>query len=248
MKIVTISDTHWKFNEVEVPECDLLLHAGDISGRGKDEEIISFLDWYANQSAECKVLIAGNHDFGFEKKPEWCEQECKKRNIIYLNDSGYTYRFANENGEPDKVEIWGSPVQPEFCDWAFNRARTKEESADFGKGPYNHYDYIGTHWDLIPNGTDILITHGPPFGILDQCSHGQRVGCEELLKKIEKIKLKMHVFGHIHEARGVIVNKLDTITYVNASSLNLRYNPHLETNFCFDWEKVKKGDSNGRDF
>ena len=93
-----------------------------------------------------------------------------------------------------------------------------------------------------------MITHGPVYDILDQCSHGQKVGCEELAKKVLEIKPKLHVCGHIHEARGVVVDKVNNITYNNASSLNLQYNPYPVTNFCFDWEKVKKGDSRGRDF
>jgi predicted phosphohydrolase len=245
LKIVTISDTHWKFNEIEVPECDLVLHAGDISGRGKIEEVEGFLKWFQHQPGDVKVLIAGNHDFGFESKSKECEDLCKLYGIIYLNDSGCTVQNPDTN---EDIKIWGSPVQPEFMDWAFNRARTKKESRDFGNQSYSDYDYIGTHWDLIPAETDILITHGPPYDILDQCSHGQRVGCEELLNTIQIIKPKLHVFGHIHEARGVFVDNTNTITYNNASSLDLQYNPHPETNFCFDWEKVKKGNSNGRDF
>lgn len=244
MKIATISDTHWKFNEIEVPECDILLHAGDVSGRGRDDEITDFLDWYASQPATYKVLIAGNHDFGFEKKPEWCEEQCKKRGIIYLNDSGTTIKDFDTGEE---IKIWGSPVQPAFCDWAFNRARTEESS----ENPYDNmnfgHDFIGPHWDLIPGDTDILITHGPAYQRLDKCSHGEEVGCELLLEKIEKLGIKMHVFGHIHEARGVFIDKQKDITYVNASSLNLRYNPYQDDTFLFDWEKVKKGESRGRD-
>ena len=98
MKIVTISDTHWKFNEIKVPKCDILIHAGDVSGRGRKEEIVDFLDWYAKHDAEYKVLIAGNHDFGFENWPEWCEEECSKRDIIYLNDSGIYINHQYDDG------------------------------------------------------------------------------------------------------------------------------------------------------
>lgn len=244
MKIATISDTHWKFNQVEVPECDVLLHAGDVSGRGRDEEIVEFLDWYASQPATHKILIAGNHDFGFEKKPEWCQEQCDKRGIVYLNDSGTIIKDVDTGKD---INIWGSPVQPAFCDWAFNRARTHESSEDM----WNNQDYgkepIQTHWELIPPGVDILITHGPPYKRLDKCSHGEEVGCKLLLKKIEELGIKMHVFGHIHEARGVFIDKQKGITYVNTSSLDLRYNPHKDDTFIFDWNKVQKGDSCGRD-
>ena len=77
MKIIAISDTHWKFNEIEVPECDLLIHAGDISGRGTRDEVEDFLEWYSNQPATNKILIAGNHDFLFENDPKVCEKLSK---------------------------------------------------------------------------------------------------------------------------------------------------------------------------
>jgi len=237
-KIVTISDTHWRFNEIEVPECDLLIHAGDISGKGSKEEVLDFLSWYSKRPSIYKILIAGNHDFFFERDNKECEDLCKQYGIVYLNDSNVTI---------EGIKIHGSPIQPEFCNWAFNRARTKAESKDFGNHLVSH-NFIGTHWDLIPDNTDILITHGPPYDILDQCAHGGKVGCELLAKKILKIKPKLHIFGHIHEARGIYIDKDNGITYNNASSLNLKYKPHPETNFCFDWEKVKTGDSDGRDF
>ncbi|MFN8395634.1 MAG: metallophosphoesterase [Bacteroidia bacterium] len=118
-------------------------------------------------------------------------------NVIYLNDSGV---------EIEGVKIWGSPIQPWFFDWAFNRQR----GADIAK-----------HWALIPEDTDILVTHGPPYGILDRTDDGKLVGCEELIKVVERIRPKIHVFGHIHEAHGSLIK--DGTHYVNASILNLRY-------------------------
>lgn len=87
---------------------------------------------------------------------------------------------------------------------------------DFG------YDIIKPHWDMIPENTDVLITHGPPHGILDQTVRGKlHVGCQELLEAVYRIKPKLHLFGHIHEARGKI--EYDGITFMNASSVDLRY-------------------------
>jgi Icc-related predicted phosphoesterase len=97
-------------------------------------------------------------------------------------------------------------VTPWFYDWAFNRERGQE---------------IKKHWDLIPDATDILITHGPAYGILDLTIHNIHVGCEELKDKIESIKPKVHIFGHIHEAYGTYANS--NIRYINASVLNVRY-------------------------
>jgi Icc-related predicted phosphoesterase len=117
--------------------------------------------------------------------------------IIYLNDNGITI-----NG----INIWGSPISPWFFNWAFNRHRGEA---------------IKKHWDLIPAGTDILITHGPVFGILDKTNTLKHVGCEDLLKKINEIKPKVHVCGHIHEAYGM--EEKSATKFINASVLNDKY-------------------------
>lgn len=201
MKICAISDTHTHHDDLILKEednIDVLIHAGDLSYRGTQQEIISFLDWFERQPATYKVFIAGNHDFGFENKRKQSEELLKGRDVIYLNDSGVKLMGK---------QIWGSPVQPWFHDWAFNRRSDIQE-----------------HWDLIPDNTDVLITHGPPHMILDKClMGGNRVGCPRLLKKIQEIKPQVHIFGHIHEGYGVkenIVargNSLITTKFVNAS-------------------------------
>jgi len=114
-----------------------------------------------------------------------------------LNDSGVTI---------EGIKFWGSPITPFFHDWAFNR---------WPAG-------IKPHWDLIPEEVDVLITHGPPFGILDLTTYSkENVGCPILREKIFSIKPKVHVFGHIHEARGSV--EIDGIKFINASSVTLRY-------------------------
>jgi Icc-related predicted phosphoesterase len=164
---------------------------------GKEYEVLNFLDWFAKQDYEHKIFIAGNHDFYFERMPNVDIQSIIPNNIIYLNDSGVTI-----NG----INIWGSPISPWFYDWAFNRHRGEP---------------IKKHWDLIPTNTDILVTHGPVFGMLDYTISGMRVGCEELLLKVEAIKPKFHICGHIHEAYGM--QKKENTTFINASVLNEKY-------------------------
>lgn len=197
MKIVAISDTHNKHALLQLPLGDVLVHAGDVSGRGNEKEILDFLNWFAKQPHKHKIFIAGNHDFYFEKYPQTEIYKTLRSEVIYLNDSGITLEGVN---------FWGSPVQPWFYDWAFNRRRGPE---------------IKKHWDLIPANTNVLITHGPPLGILDRTVTGQHVGCEDLLAAIEKVKPHYNVFGHIHEAYGVLEKK-GTI-YINASVLNENY-------------------------
>ena len=214
MKITLISDTHSKHNQLTLPKGDILIHAGDVSSRGNKREVKNFLNWFSKQDYKYKIFIAGNHDFFFEQENENIIQEIIPENIIYLNDSGI---------EIEGIKIWGSPIQPTFFDWAFNRERGTE---------------IKKYWDLIPNDTDILITHGPPFGILDQTVRGENVGCKELLIRVLEIKPKIHVFGHIHEAYGE-AQKHD-IKFINASVLNVRYQvTNLSVEVDFD-KRVRK--------
>lgn len=198
MIITFISDTHSKHSELKLVSGDILIHCGDFTKKGSSDDIESFLNWFASQDYTYKVFVAGNHDFGFEnEKRTKSENLAASLGLIYLNDSE-----VNIEG----LKIWGSPVQPEFFNWAFNRSRGNE---------------IKKHWDLIPSDTDILITHGPPFGILDLCAHGERVGCEELLKKVFEVKPKVHAFGHIHEDYGIL--EKDHVKFINASNLDEKY-------------------------
>jgi Icc-related predicted phosphoesterase len=197
LKFVTISDTHGLHHDLQLPTGDVLIHAGDMSNRGREKEIMDFLDWFAKQDFAHKILIAGNHDFFFEQEPDLYIQSILPQNIIYLKDSGITI-----NG----LQIWGSPVTPWFYDWAFNRHRGKQ---------------IKKHWDLIPTNTDILVTHGPAFGRLDANNKGEQVGCKDLLDAIELVRPKVHICGHIHEAYGTM-EKGDT-KFMNASVLNEKY-------------------------
>jgi Icc-related predicted phosphoesterase len=196
MKIVFISDTHGKHDELQLPKGDLLIHAGDVSPRGTLPQMQAFLDWFEKQPFKYKVFIAGNHDFIAERNPVLFESLIPI-NCIYLKNSGIAI---------EGIHIWGSPITPWFYDWAFNRHRGKP---------------IAKYWDMIPENTDILVTHGPPFGVLDETVTGFKVGCEELGKKLKDLKVKIHVFGHIHEAYGV--KKVGETTFINASVLDINY-------------------------
>jgi Icc-related predicted phosphoesterase len=211
-KITCISDTHNKHDNIaknlleNTEGSKVLIHAGDVSGRGYETEVKMFLDWYSQlNNYEYKILIAGNHDFYFQDYPKKAEELLKQYpNIIYLNDSGV---------EIEGIKIWGSPIQPEFFNWAFNRKRGEE---------------IKKHWDLIPKDTKILITHGPVYGhgdlVINRWSNnnGDKVGCQDLLKVVEKIKPQVHICGHIHCGSGVTTNGITT--FINASVLNEDYN------------------------
>jgi Icc-related predicted phosphoesterase len=198
LRAVVISDTHLQ-HSFRVPFGDLLLHCGDLTGRGTLTEINKAMEWLGDLPHTEKIFIAGNHDFLAERDPGLFKSLVPK-NVTYLQDSGYEW-----NG----LKFWGSPVTPRFFDWAFNVDR----------GPL-----IRRHWDMIPEDTDVLLTHGPPYGLLDKLPSGMKVGCRDLTARLEKLsKLKIHAFGHIHHSYGVLKNN-ETV-FVNAATCNENYNP-----------------------
>mgnify|MGYP001588210461 CR=1 FL=1 len=231
MNITTMSDSHGKHLSVDVGSGDMIIHGGDFTSRGRMEEIEIFLRWFGDLNFDHKILVPGNHDWDFQHLPKYYEELCANYGITCLNNSGIKI-----NG----LYIWGSPVTPEFFNWAFNRSRTEA-------GATPKHPFIGHDWDKIPKKTDILITHGPAGGILDLTTNGDRAGCGLLRQKIEEIKPVLHVCGHIHEGRGVFVDPNGPTTYVNASSLDHRYQPYLEKPFKFDWNGLITGSSKGHD-
>lgn len=198
MRIVAISDTHSKHRQINLPAGDILIHAGDFSSVGKYTELVDFLDWFKNQPHKHKVFIAGNHDFCFEREGYYSRNLVQQSGVTYLEDSDCVI---------EGLKIYGSPITPTFFNWAFNRDRGES---------------IRRHWDNIPADTDILITHGPPHGVLDYASLSlTHVGCEVLRDVVLRVKPKLHIFGHIHETSGV-EDKFG-IKFVNASCLDLKY-------------------------
>lgn len=200
MEITFISDTHGLHDQMtdDLPGGPILIHAGDVTGRGTMTEINRFLDWFTGLPYTHKIFIAGNHDFGFEVVRHNTEEGIRiPDNVIYLQDD-----FVVVEG----IKIYGTPWQPRFFDWAFN---------------LNRGEQLAEKWKMIPDDTDILVTHGPPFGILDRTKEGLNVGCDDLFNRILDVKPKIHVFGHIHEGYGM--NNIDGTTYINASMLNRNY-------------------------
>lgn len=202
MKLVLISDTHGLVKP-ELPDGDVLVHAGDLSMNGTRREVSESLAWLHTLRAKYRrvVLVAGNHDFWAESRPDEIAGVCQGFGLDYLNDSIV---------EIDGVRFWGSPVSPWFEDWAFGPHRGSE---------------IRAHWELIPDDTDVLTTHGPPARVLDETAGGQCVGCQDLLDAVKRIKPELHVFGHIHEARGEMELPELRTRFVNASMLDQRYRP-----------------------
>ena len=204
LRFVCLSDTHGKHDGVDLPEGDVLLHTGDFTMTGRTNEIEDFNHWLGTLPYKHKIVIAGNHDKGLDKifkKEAALDGHDALSNCTYLEDEEVTI---------GGYKIYGSPWTPEFGYWGFMERR---ESLD-------------VIWNKIPDDTDILLTHGPPLGILDHCQSGALAGCMHLLDAIvNRVKPKFHIFGHIHESRGLLRSELSDTIFINASNCTIRYRP-----------------------
>lgn len=197
LRLVIISDTHGWHDQINIPPGDVLIHAGDFTNMGELPILVSFNEFLKRQPHQYKIVVAGNHDFCFQDSPGLARATLTE--AIYLEDSGI---------EIEGVYFHGSPWQPWFMDYAFN-IRSETERAE--------------KWAMIPDHTDVLITHSPPFGHGDWVSRSERVGCRALLERVEQIRPKFHIFGHIHESFGITRN--EHTTFVNACNCNLQCQP-----------------------
>lgn len=178
MRLVGLSDTHGRHDELEIPDGDVLLFAGDMCRAGTLEEVYRFGSFLRRLPHTHKVVVAGDFDRPFQTDKEHAVKALGA-GVDYLQDSGVRIGGLN---------IYGSPWVPRFQDRAFNFQRGQN---------------LQQKWKKIPNVTDILVTHTPPHGIMDQTFDGRAVGCEELAKSVERLSgLRFHFFGHIHEAWG----------------------------------------------
>lgn len=186
MKIFAISDTHNQHARLVIPPCDILIHAGDATNGGSARELNVFWDWFDAQPAKYRIFVPGNHDI-----------LCQTRNL--RPDNGII-TLVDQSITIGKFKIYGSPWQPEYHDWAYNLPRN-------GEG-------LRSKWASIPCDTDILITHSPAFGMLDEGEGlwDEAKGCELLAQRLLQLaNLKLHVFGHIHEGAGHIVHRFDSV-------------------------------------
>jgi len=201
MKVCCVSDLHGNFPDIE--PCDLLIVAGDIIDgfRWQSEEAIGFYDryfraWLKSVPAGEVVGVAGNHDFMYQ------------RESIQLRNLGLPWRYLEDEGwECEGYKIWGSPWQPVFGNWAFN-------DVDDERG-------LGRKFSWIPDDTEILVTHGPPYGIGDKTFDNRRAGSHQLRRVVNKVRPTLHVFGHIHPGRGLY--HFNGGTQVNATHVNNKY-------------------------
>jgi Icc-related predicted phosphoesterase len=200
--LVCIADTHMLHRNIEMPPGDFLVIAGDITHQGSISDVVEFDKWLMNIKDKYNhiLMTPGNHDFYFEKRLD----ECKS--IL----SGTAHVLVDEYIELDGVSFYGHPWQPWFYDWAYNLPRNGHE--------------IQKKCDAIPWGTDVLISHGPPYGYQDTTQEGVWAGCQDLMHRANELKDLIIVCGHIHEGYGQSRTQNNSLV-VNASICNRAYQP-----------------------
>lgn len=173
MRVIALSDTH--LFRYDIPAGDVLIHAGDICQLGKPSEFTSEIVWLSKQPHKHKIYVPGNHDKIAYTESLWANEYCMQHGILMLVCKSIAI---------DDIVFHGDPWTPQFG-WtkAFMHSREKAKA----------------HWDYLPKA-DVLITHGPPAGILDSCP--LPVGCDALFKAVCRTQPRIHLFGHIHTHGG----------------------------------------------
>jgi Icc-related predicted phosphoesterase len=196
LRLVCISDTHGLHHQLDIPDGDVLIHAGDVTRHGQLAELHDLNAWLRTQPHPYKIVIAGNHDRICEEIPDMVP------NIL----SSATY-LCDESLQIGTTHFFGAPWTPGSGGWAFSRS----------------LNALSYHWAQIPDTTTVLITHGAPLGWLDQNARGEPLGDPTLARAVQSLRPRVHVFGHIHESYGQ--REVDGITFINASSCTANYSP-----------------------
>lgn len=186
MRIWHFSDTHGLHKQLPVPECEMAIFSGDEANyrdpNKNRPEFFDFIDWYGKLPIPYKIFVPGNHSSWVERNEKEARTICAARGILFLH---------NEGANVDGINIWGNALTPTFNDWCFMRDRGT----------------IGKQWSKIPDSTEILVTHGPPKGVLDLSENRaydvEQVGDSALMSRIFYLgNLKAHLFGHVHNHRS----------------------------------------------
>lgn len=205
LRLVLISDTHGQEKHLNIPPGDVLIHCGDFSDfYDSSSHAKDFNKWLGTLPHKHKLVISGNHDNCIEPNDKSRNQRILK-NATYLQDSMV---------EIEGVKIYGSP-------WHEHRNSMLKWANNFGIQSKE----LQHKWKLIPDDTDILMTHFPPIGI---CTDNH-IGCSILRKEVlERVKPKLHVFGHNHSYHGASLysGDGDKIQFVNAASQIFASNLH----------------------
>jgi Icc-related predicted phosphoesterase len=209
LKICAISDTHEQHDTLgALPDADILVHAGDWTFKGTMGAMENFLRWLSNQPHSHKIFVSGNHELGLDSGP----MRQQKLDLIksFTNKNPTLHYLEHEPITISGVRFFGSPYQPWFHSWAWNVQRGED---------------IAYKWSQIPNDTQCLIVHGPPYMILDRAPRGigqyENVGCEDLAKRVKELSdLKAVIFGHIHRDNNESPEMHNGVIFANASICN----------------------------
>lgn len=210
LNVYHVSDTHGYHGDLKIPDnVDVMIHSGDATNYRdvslNHHEFENFVDWYESVNVPIKIYVAGNHDAMLNMVRKDSERRLRDAGIEYLNKESLTIYGC---------KFYGDPTTPSYGNWHFMADRTK----------------IQKHWKLIPDDTNVLITHGPPKGILDLTTDTQRnllqVGDKSLANRINEIEtIKYHLFGHIHNCENVVntgTRTIGNVVYSNAAAVEDR--------------------------
>lgn len=214
MIIVAISDTHTKHHEVDVPDGDVLIHAGDSTNIGRINELEDFAVWFGTLPHKHKIAICGNHEVNINGRTDIFKSIMEPFGVVVLHQESIVI---------EGVKFYGEPRTPSFYNWGWMYERGKEAKKI---------------WKSIPDDADVIISHGPPYGFGDRCPDFEsnrfrhpeepriyhHVGCKDLMKRLMEVRPMLHICGHIHEAYGFHETPWGT-TIINASTCNGKYQP-----------------------
>jgi Icc-related predicted phosphoesterase len=218
MIIDCIADLHGHYPTLEGG--DLLIVAGDLTARDTQDEWAEYFLWQGKLPYKKIVFVGGNHDNRLEKV-----------DMLFYSPEGRVQYLCDSGTEFEGLKIWGSPWTLTFP--GINPHCTAFTSTE---------EELEAKFAMIPDDIDILVTHGPPYGLMDEVDEVTKWGTKQfnagsrsLLKKVFQIRPKLHVFGHIHEGYGKHDHVpregsseelgITPIKFVNCSHVNERYQP-----------------------
>lgn len=203
-RIVMVSDTHGELSQVRIPDGDVLLHCGDWSYLGQQPELIKFGRDLRKLSHKHKLIVPGNHDLTLDPFHE----KYHKDHLKWLKLDKQSHLLINSVINIEGLNIFGTPMIPKIGSWAFGYSHMHKEHI---------YNKVLSEFDGINQKIDIVISHGPPLGIMDE----EHYGCPILLDFIQKLKPRIHVFGHCHEGYGQ--QQIGDTLFINAAQMSRHY-------------------------
>jgi Icc-related predicted phosphoesterase len=203
--IVVISDTHCQHGGLYIPTCDFLIHCGDFTHIGRKNEVEEFVNWFSAQSqATYRICVAGNHEFALDIGHKYYNAEVAGAFHAAVAKDPFMHYLENQSIVLDGIKFFGSPYSSRFGDWGFGVSEQE----------------MAAMCDMIPEDTDIVITHGPAHMMRDWVPYrgGVNTGSNVLADRLGRLHVNLHLCGHIHPSRGFAC-KNQTL-HVNAACVN----------------------------